>query len=184
MYSLIQFYWLNATAVVIYYTVTFLKKTLVELLLDYGSFECAVQRHVWARIAWVMIVCCQEFSGSWLFTLVFLYLASLWLLKVCKLLSQFMLLLSCRYKILCSLWAGNSVYGESFETNIWVIHRLCIEEPILWDGDANSMWVVWHKFGTSSTEGSSCLIGEMRLRHNPIPGRQTYLLKFVFSHCL
>lgn len=44
MYSLIQFYWLNATAVVIYYTVTFLKKTLVELLLDYGSFACAQYR--------------------------------------------------------------------------------------------------------------------------------------------
>lgn len=67
----------------------------------------------------------------------------------------------CRYEILCGLRAWNSVYGESVETYIWAIHRLCVEEPFLWDGDANSMWAVWHEFGTGSTEGACCLTGEM-----------------------
>lgn len=74
---------------------------------------------------------------------------------------EFLSILLYRDKVLCGLWTWNAAHGESFESYLWIVHRLCTEESLLWDGDAHSMWTIWHQPIPGYTEGSRYLVRAM-----------------------
>lgn len=66
-----------------------------------------------------------------------------------------------RDKVLCDLWAWDTANGKSPESHLWIIHGLCLEESLLWDGDAYKMWAFWHQPNTGDTKRSRRLVGQM-----------------------
>lgn len=56
---------------------------------------------------------------------------------------------------------GTRADGGSLEGHIWIVHRLCLREPILWDGDAYLTRALWHQPDTDNTEGPRCFVGPM-----------------------
>lgn len=69
----------------------------------------------------------------------------------------------CRDKVFCGVRTWNTAHGRPPKSDIWIVHRLCPKEPVLWDGDAYTMRALWHQHVTGNTEGSRCFIGAMNL---------------------
>lgn len=72
----------------------------------------------------------------------------------------------CRNKILCHLWAWGTAHGESPKSYLWIVHRLCVEESLLWNGDAHSVWAIWCQSHTGNTKRSCSLVESMKMHWN------------------
>lgn len=66
-----------------------------------------------------------------------------------------------RDKVLCGLRAWDTAHGSSLESHLRIVYRLCLEESLLWDGDADKVWAFWYQPFADSTEGACCLVGPM-----------------------
>lgn len=89
----------------------------------------------------------------------------------------------CRDKILCGQRARNAAHGGSIETGLWIVHRLCLKESFLWNGDANKVRALWYSPDTSNTEGSCSLVGTMKTKMST----STWISikhELIFYHCL
>lgn len=73
----------------------------------------------------------------------------------------FMLLLFFRDKILCNLWAGCTIHGTTTKGDIRALYWLCVEEPLLWNGNANSVRAVWSQSLPGCAKRPGCTFGPL-----------------------
>lgn len=93
---------------------------------------------------------------------------------ICHVPFHLILIVNFRDQILCDLRAWCTIHGATTEGNIWAIHWLCVEEPILWNGNANSVWAVWSQPLPGCAKGPGCTFGPLNLMCNP---------SLLFLHC-
>ena len=70
-----------------------------------------------------------------------------------------------RDKIFCCMRNRRAKYGDSAESNIWAVHGLCSEKPVLWDGDADQVRAVWSQPSSGDPEGSTRPSRSVKLKH-------------------
>lgn len=82
---------------------------------------------------------------------------------ICHLPFYPMLIVNFRDKILCDLWTWCAIHGATAKGNIRALHWLRVEEPLLWNGNANSVRVVWSQPCPGCAKGPDCTFGPLNL---------------------